>query len=87
MKKTNVAKVSTQFLDQFCVFLRMCIVVFVGLDTAVESAAGGLLIVCTNDFLMRLPLFYHLEEPLVHRMNHSTLLKSNVVFFDRIPLS
>ena len=43
-KTTNLAKMSTQFVDQFWdlddMFLRICIFVFLGLDTAVESAAS-----------------------------------------------
>ena len=72
MKKTttNLANISTRSLDQFWnlddMFLRICILVFVGLDTAVGSASGNRLIACTGDFSMRLRICNHLEEPLVH---------------------
>ena len=69
-KTTNLAKFSTWFLDQLGdlddMFLRICILFVVGLDTAVGSAFGNLLIACTSDFSMRLRLCNHLKEPLVH---------------------
>ena len=63
--------------------LRICILFVVGLDTAVGSAFGNLLIVCTCDFSMRLRFCNHLEEPLFHSMlNHSTVTY-NVIYIDR----
>ena len=92
MKKTtkNLANISTQSLDQFWnlddMFLRICILVFVGLDTAVGSASGNRLIACTGDFSKRLRLCNHLEEPLVHWMLDHSTVKSNVICIDRAPL-
>ena len=66
MKKTNSTNISTQCWDLDDMFLRICILFVVGLDTAVGSAFGNLLIVCACGFSMRLRFCNHLEEPLVH---------------------
>ena len=61
---------SIQSLDQFWdlddIFLKICISVFVGLDTAVESASGSLLIACTGDSSTRRRLCSRVEELLDH---------------------
>ena len=78
-KTTNLAKkinpiFRINFRDLDYMFLRVCILVFVALDTAVESASESLLIVCTSDSSMRRRLCSGVEEPMDHCMlDHSSV--------------
>ena len=81
-KTTHVARISIQSLDQFWDIDNMCLkidtLVFVGLDIAVESAPGSLLITCTSDYSMRRRLCSRVEEPVDHCMLDHLIVEFHV---------
>ena len=81
-KTTHVTRISIQSLDQFWDIDSMCLkidtLVSVGLDIAVESASGSLLISCTGDYSMRRRLYSRVEEPMDHCMLDDLIVEFHV---------
>ena len=67
--------------------LKIDTLVFVGLDIAVESASGSILITCTGDYSMRRRLCSRVKEPVDHCMLDHLLWSSTLICIVRALLA